>query len=800
MQSPAHLWSSLAVASLASTSVSFAQEHRTTATTLNTEAEHRLAVQRLESNPSLEFDERSVLVRFAPGTDELVREELRMLVGRGRLVQYRTVDDLELIDCSIDVQLAIQLLAPHVKYAEPNWIQRVDSDPNDTYYYLQWGMTNTGQTIQGSPGANDADIDAPEAWNITTGDPNLVIAIIDTGTDWDHPDLAANIWSNPGEVVNGIDDDGNGYVDDVRGWDFYSVDSNPDDSDGHGSHTAGTVGAVGNNNRGVSGVMWQCKMAPLRFLGPQGGFTSDSILAVEYCTINNIRLSNNSWGGGGFSSSVYDAIDASRSIGHVFVAAAGNDGTNNDNSPHYPSNYDLSNIISVAATDNQDGLANEGSWGSNYGANTVDIGAPGVDIASTYMNAGYVWLGGTSMATPHVCGVAGLVISQNPGWTYTQVVNRILSTARPTSALAGKCTTGGMLNAFDAVNTGGPPADTTPPAAPSGLSASAGNGSVSLNWSNNGESDLGSYSVYRSTNSGSGHSQIASGIGSSAYSDNSANNGTTYYYVVTATDTSGNESQDSSEVSATPTAPADTTPPAAPTGLSASGGNGSVSLDWDNSSAGDLDAYSVYRSTSSGGSYGLVASGVGSSDYVDNGVSNGTAYYYLVTATDTSGNESSDSSIASATPTAPPTGGQPVTLFSDGFESGDFSAGNWAKQNTKPRVHTGADRTGTYGARLKRTTWIEVMVSTAGVDNIEVSYSRRTKSMDSGEALYAEYWNGSAWIQVEATNSTSWGDQNYALGADADDNGAFKLRFRTDANQNRERADVDDIVISGTTL
>ena len=667
------------------------------------------AKELLEAYPNLAYDPTSILVRFHEDTTEARREELRELVGAGTLVRYRTVKGLELIDTQLDVELAIGLLEPFVEYAEPNWVQRKTNTPNDTYFSLQWGCHNTGQSIQGTPGIGDADIDAVEAWDLTTGSSGFVVAVIDTGVDWDHPDLAANIWSNPGEIAgNGQDDDGNGYVDDVRGWDFYSSDANPDDSDGHGSHTAGTVGAVGNNGTGVCGVAWSCKIVPLRFLGPQGGYTSDAILAVEYCTTNGIKVSNNSRGGGGFSSALYSAINASKSIGHVFVAAAGNEGTNNDTLPHYPSNYDLDNIISVAATDNRDGIASEGTWGSNYGATSVDIGAPGVDIASCYVQGGYVWMSGTSMATPHVTGVAVLLYSENSGWSYSQVIDRILSTARPLSELAGKCTTGGMLNAYDALNSGGGGGgggggDTTPPSAPSGLSATAGDGSVALDWGNNGESDLAGYRVWRSTSSGSGYSAVSGLLSASDWVDAGVSNGTTYYYVVTAEDTSGNVSDASGEASATP---------------QSSGGGG-------------------------GG------------------------------------------------------GGQVEQLFFGGFESGDFSG--WSTSGNV-QVSTRADQGGAYGARIKRTSWIEASVSTAGYDTIELSYARRTAGMDGGESLTVEYWNGSSWVTVESTSSTGWGAPTWSLGSDANDNAAFKLRFRTNANRNNERADIDDVELVGTTL
>ena len=668
---------------------------------IRTEVAHRRTVEILERDPNLLYDPTTLIVRFTPGTPPAELASLRSAVGGVSLRSFDAVPGLELISVGVRVERAIETLRPYVQYAEPNWIVRPNQTiPNDTYFGLQWGIHNTGQTIQSVVGTPDADIDGVEAWDLTTGNPNFVVAIIDTGTQWSHPDLDANIWTNPGEIAgNGVDDDGNGYVDDVRGWDFYSNDNNPDDTEGHGSHTAGTVGAEGNNGVGVCGVNWQCKMVPLRFLGPQGGTTSDAILAVNYCTTNGIKVSNNSWGGGGYSQGLYDAINASKAAGHVFVAAAGNDGLNTDAIPHYPSSYNLDNIISVAATDNRDGLADEATWGSNYGANSVDIGAPGVNIASTYNGGSYVWSSGTSMATPHVTGVVSLVYAQNPGWSYSQVVNRILSSARATASMAGKCTTGGILNAYDAVNNGGG-GDTTPPAAPTGLSATAGNGSVSLDWNDNGEGDLAGYRVYRSTSSGGGYSEVSVGL-------------------------------------------------------------------------------------------------VGVSAYVDGGVSNGTTYYYVVAAEDSSTNLSATSSEASATPSGGG-GGGPQVLFGDGFESGNLSSGGWSSQNSNASASTQSDRTGVYGARLRRSTWIERAVSTSGYSSVALSYSRRTSGMDSNENLFVEYWNGSSWVAVETTRATSWADQSFALGAGAANNGAFKIRFRTNCNRNNERADIDDVELVGT--
>lgn len=417
--------------------------------------------QALEANPGLQFIPHSVLVQFKTKAPQ--QAVAAALAGaQARVVRtYSLVPGLTHVRTALPVEQAIAALAanPWVEFAEPDFVQRKVATANDTYFSLEWGLHNTGQSIQGQTGIADADIDMPEAWDITTGDPDFVIADIDTGMQWSHPDLDGNVWSNPGEIGgNGIDDDGNGYVDDVRGWDFYSNDNNPDDSDGHGTHTAGTIGAEGNNGQGIAGVNWQCKVMPLRFLGPQGGSTADAIAALNYAAGKGVKVSNNSWGGGGYSSGLYNAINASKSVGHVFCAAAGNNGSNNDSSAFYPAGYNLDNIISVAATDNRDAMASF----SNYGATTVDLGAPGVNIASCYTGSGYVWMSGTSMATPHVTGVVALVYQRNPGFSYSQVVSKILSTTRPVSSLSGRCVTGGVLNALAALAGGGGGSNTAP--------------------------------------------------------------------------------------------------------------------------------------------------------------------------------------------------------------------------------------------------------------------------------------------------------------------------------------------------
>lgn len=340
---------------------------------------------------------------------------------------------------------------PGIVSVEPDFVLAPTLVSNDPSFSQLWGLSNTGQ----SGGVAGADIDALEAWRVTTGSRSVVIAVIDSGVDMNHPDLAANIWRNPGEIPgNGVDDDGNGFVDDVNGWDFVSWDNTPQDGNGHGTHVAGTIGAVGNNGRGVVGVNWEVSILPLRFLDDSGsGSTSAAIAAINYATALrtagvNIVASNNSWGGGGFSSALNTAIARHNDAGIMFIAAAGNEATNNDSIPSYPANYDLPNVISVAALDRSDRLASF----SNFGRTSVDLGAPGVSIYSTTPGNGYSTYSGTSMAAPHVAGVVGLLAAANPQATVAEMRAAILDTVVPVAALgSGRTVTGGRLNAAAAL-------------------------------------------------------------------------------------------------------------------------------------------------------------------------------------------------------------------------------------------------------------------------------------------------------------------------------------------------------------
>ena len=359
-------------------------------------------------------------------------------------------------DLSVEQAVGQYKKSPAVEYAEPDYILKPTKTPNDPKYTSLYGLNNTGQT----GGTSNADINAPEAWDATTGSASTIVGVIDTGVDISHPDLRNNIWTNPGEsgtdalgrnkATNGVDDDNNGYVDDVHGWDFLHNNNSVYDSgdgDDHGTHVSGTIAAQGNNGIGVTGVNWRARIMPLKFIGPTGGYTSDAEAAIHYAIDNGAKITNNSWGGGGYSQSLKDAITAAQNAGVLFVAAAGNNGTNNDASPSYPASFDNANIVSVAATDDKDALASF----SNYGSTSVDLGAPGVGILSTLPGNTYGSYSGTSMASPHVAGVAALLKSADPSLGYGQIKSRILRSVDNVSSLQGKTVTGGRLDAAKAL-------------------------------------------------------------------------------------------------------------------------------------------------------------------------------------------------------------------------------------------------------------------------------------------------------------------------------------------------------------
>lgn len=416
-----------------------------------------------------EFKPDELLVRFRRTVSVGVAENTVAKLNAKILRHFPKTDVYHLrLGGDLSITSALETLKKNsdIEYAEPDYVYRAGSliIPNDDYFSLQWGLHNTGQT----GGTPDADIDAPEAWDVTTGSNATVVAVIDTGIDYTHADLTANIWRNPGEIPgNGIDDDGNGYVDDVYGMDAFNHDSDPRDDFGHGTHCAGIIGAVGNNSIGVAGVNWNASIMALKFLNSEGyGYTDGAIECIEYAVMMkvaygvNVRVLSNSWGGGGYSLALYDAIAAAGAQNILFIASAGNSASDIDEMPSYPASYDLNNIVSVAATDYNDNLA----YFSNWGASTVDVGAPGVSILSTMpmyhvtMNdqgytLNYSYMSGTSMACPHVSGLSALILALHPSYSYVQAKTRILSTVDVLPSLNGSILTDGRINAWRALTT-----------------------------------------------------------------------------------------------------------------------------------------------------------------------------------------------------------------------------------------------------------------------------------------------------------------------------------------------------------
>ena len=399
-----------------------------------------------------------IIVKFRDRVPEVNRSAVLSRMAGTRLRVFRIVNGLEHHRLSPDVSMAEALKRyrqdPDVLYAEPNYIVRTTATPNDARFGELWGLYNNGQ-VGGTPGAH---INAPAAWDISTGSSGVVIAVIDTGIDYNHPDLSANMFRNtPDCNSNGADDDGNGRIDDCYGIDRANNDSDPLDDNRHGTHVAGTIGAVGNDSMGVVGVNWNVNLMACKFLGAAGsGTTANAIGCLEYVKTMkdrgvNVIATNNSWGGGGYSQALFDAIQSHQQAGILFIAAAGNGnaagvGVNNDQTPFYPCVFGLSNIICVAATTRSD----ERAPFSNYGRRTVHIGAPGNDILSTALNGTYETLSGTSMATPHVTGAAALLKASDPTRDWRSIRNLILAGGNDVASMADTVTRK-RLNAFGAL-------------------------------------------------------------------------------------------------------------------------------------------------------------------------------------------------------------------------------------------------------------------------------------------------------------------------------------------------------------
>ena len=317
---------------------------------------------------------------------------------------------------------------------EANAIIETQRTPNDTQYSSLYGMTK---------------ISAPQAWDITTGSSTVMVAVIDTGIDYTHPDLADNMATNSGEIRgNGVDDDGNGFVDDYYGYDFINGDSDPIDDHFHGSHCAGTIGAKGDNGKGVAGVNWNVRLLPVKVLDSYGSGTLAAVAAgMNYAVKRGVKIMSMSLGTSGYSSTLENAIISAKNAGVLVVAAAGNSSQNTDVSPNYPSASAQDNVLAVAASNSTDTLA----YFSNWGPTSVDLAAPGESILSTYLGGQYAYASGTSMATPHVAGMAALLLAVNPTLTYGQIKSILIGTVDPLSSMTGKMISGGRANLYKAV-------------------------------------------------------------------------------------------------------------------------------------------------------------------------------------------------------------------------------------------------------------------------------------------------------------------------------------------------------------
>lgn len=421
----------------------------------------------------MRYREGEVLVKFKSGTIKTVRGLRHEEMNARLLKRFSHMPSLDHValpgGLTVEHAIAWYKSDPQVEYAEPNYIKyKSMTIPNDPLFGHQWGLRNTGAFFSGTPGA---DIKAADVWDISTGDAAVVVAVLDTGIDYTHPDLSGNIWRNPGEAdcSDGEDDDLNGFVDDCRGWDFVSNTNDPmdDDIDGHGTHVSGIAGAVGNNTTGISGLMWRTRLMPLKFIGYQSdgdyyGDVAGEIAAIDYAVAMkkkgiNVTVINASFAGPQFSHAEYDAIRSARDAGILVSAAAGNDGLNQDVHPYYPASFDLDNIISVAASSPRDQRATF----TNYGPNSVHVAAPGEFIMSTVpftVNSdGYATYDGTSMSTAYVSGLAGLLASfynglQNTLFDYSQVRATIFKYVDVRDTLEGFIETGGRINAYRALS------------------------------------------------------------------------------------------------------------------------------------------------------------------------------------------------------------------------------------------------------------------------------------------------------------------------------------------------------------
>jgi len=595
--------------------------------------------------------EGEVLVRFnrAVSTAERLQMEQQLGTDESESIALNT-RRLRSRAFGVSTLVAYMRTRGDVAVAEPNYIvYAFNTLPNEPMFGSLWGLVNTGQTVNGDPGTTGKDIHAAAAWDVSTGSAANVVAVIDTGIDYTHPDLVANVWSAPSAFDVTIGGTTVRCAAGTHGFNAILKTCDPMDDHNHGTHVSGTIGARGNNGIGVAGVNWVASIMGSKFLDASGsGTLSNAIDAIEF-TVQakqalgsgaNVRVLSNSWGGGGFSQLLLDEITKADTNNMLFVAAAGNAAANTDVSPSYPASYTAPNVVAVAATDNDDFMASF----SNYGKTSVDLGAPGVNILSTTRNNTYSYYNGTSMATPHVSGAAALVLSACALDT-AGLKNALLNTVDVVGALTGRVLTNGRLNVDAAIRScANAPPPPKAPSAPTNVSATPGNAQVALTWTI--PTGATSFTIKRGTSASSQPTTVASGVATNSYTDKSLTNGTTYYYVVDAVN-AGGSSADSTVVSATPVG----VPPAAPTNVKATPGNRQIGLAW--TAPSGATSFTIKRGTASGAHLTTVATGVKTNTYTDKNLTNGTTYYYGVIAVGTGGS-SGESAEVSATPFGPP--------------------------------------------------------------------------------------------------------------------------------------------------
>jgi subtilisin family serine protease len=564
--------------------------------------------------------------------------------------RYNIVSNLEHVKLpeGLSVKDAIEMYMsdPNVEYAEPNYIRYAsDTIPNDPLFSMQWALRNTG-----NPGA---DIKATNAWDISAGSSDIIMAFLDTGIDYSHSDLMSNVWNNLSEIPdNGVDDDVNGKVDDRAGWNFVSNNNDPMDDNGHGTHVAGITGAVGNNSIGIAGLMWNIKMMPLKILDAVGGGTiANEIVAIQYAVSNGAKVINASFSGSEFSKSEFDAIATADKSGVLLIAAAGNGGIdvigdNNDLSPVYPANYKLPNIISVAATARNDFMASF----SNFGLNSVHVAAPGDDILSTYPSSLFTYLSGTSMSASFVSGLAGLLYSNYGNFNYSQIRGTILRFVDIVPALQGLIQTGGRINAYSALSSLLPPTGFYQKNQSSRQVSIAGaSNELNLVWTDNATGED-AYTLERKTGEGSYILLATLGANSTMYTDNSVIDGTDYIYRLKVINSLPNPpGTETVQAESQPVESVIITPLNSPTSLQAVPISSSqVSLTWTDNSQTE-DGYRIERKEGGGNFIQIAMTGPNITTFTDSGLSPSTNYTYRIRAFNSVGGDSQYSNEASLT-------------------------------------------------------------------------------------------------------------------------------------------------------